>query len=101
MPGYRIWVNIEFGHFVGDGQSLLVDTLFDLRLTEAMLDAIRDSGRPVGFKVSGGLRTVADAALYLAIADRIMGPDWVEPKTFRIGASSLHDALTQSLRERA
>jgi deoxyribose-phosphate aldolase len=68
---------------------------------EAMLAAIRDSGRPVGFKVSGGLRTVADAALYLAIADRIMGPDWVEPKTFRIGASSLHDALTQSLRERA
>jgi deoxyribose-phosphate aldolase len=68
---------------------------------EAMLAAIRDSGRPVGFKVSGGLRTVADAALYLAIADRIMGPDWVEPKTFRIGASSLHDTLTQRLGERA
>lgn len=64
---------------------------------EAMLVAIRESGRPVGFKVSGGLRTVADAALYLAIADRIMGPGWVEPTTFRIGASSLHDALTASL----
>lgn len=66
---------------------------------ETMLAAIRDSGRPVGFKVSGGLRTVADAALYLAIADRIMGPGWVGPKTFRIGASSLHDALAQSLGE--
>ncbi|WP_019902945.1 deoxyribose-phosphate aldolase [Methylobacterium sp. 77] len=64
---------------------------------EAMLAAIRDSGRTVGFKVSGGLRTVADAALYLDIADRIMGPGWVEAKTFRIGASSLHDALTASL----
>lgn len=63
----------------------------------AMLATIRDSGRPVGFKVSGGLRTVADAALYLALADRIMGPGWVEPTTFRIGASSLHDALTVSL----
>ncbi|MDO9439316.1 MAG: deoxyribose-phosphate aldolase [Beijerinckiaceae bacterium] len=64
---------------------------------EAMLAAIRESGRPVGFKVSGGLRTVADAGLYLAIADRIMGQGWVEPKTFRIGASSLRDALTASL----
>ncbi|GJE17949.1 deoxyribose-phosphate aldolase [Methylobacterium marchantiae] len=68
---------------------------------ETMLTAIRDSGRPVGFKVSGGLRTVADAALYLDLADRIMGPGWVAPKTFRIGASSLYDALTASLGARA
>jgi deoxyribose-phosphate aldolase len=56
---------------------------------EILLEAIRVSGRPAGFKASGGIRTVEDAGLYLDIADRIMGPGWVTPKTFRFGASSL------------
>ena len=60
---------------------------------ELMLDEIRAHGRPAGLKVSGGLRAVADAAAYLAIADRIMGPDWASPATFRIGASGLFGAL--------
>lgn len=70
---------------------------------EAMLLAIRDhSGpRPVGLKVSGGLRKLADAALYLALADRIMGPDWVTPRTFRLGASSLHAELVAVLEQPA
>lgn len=65
---------------------------------EAMLSVIRERGgaRPVGLKVSGGLRRVEDAARYLALADRIMGPDWVGPNTFRIGASSLLDDLTRA-----
>ncbi len=63
---------------------------------EAMLTEIRASGRPAGLKVSGGLRSVADAAAYLALADRIMGPDWASPKTFRLGASSLFGALMRA-----
>ncbi|MCJ2059434.1 deoxyribose-phosphate aldolase [Methylobacterium sp. J-048] len=63
---------------------------------EAMLAEIRASGRPAGLKVSGGLRSVADAGAYLALADRIMGPDWVSAKTFRLGASSLFGALMQA-----
>ncbi|GJD81332.1 deoxyribose-phosphate aldolase [Methylobacterium gregans] len=59
-----------------------------------MLAAIRESGRPAGLKVSGGLRSVADAATYLALADRLMGPGWVSPATMRLGASSLYGALT-------
>ncbi|MCJ2035280.1 deoxyribose-phosphate aldolase [Methylobacterium sp. J-068] len=67
---------------------------------EAMLRAIRDRAgeRIVGLKVSGGLRTVADAARYLDLADRIMGPAWVSPRTFRLGASSLHAALVEAAR---
>ncbi|WP_264048748.1 deoxyribose-phosphate aldolase [Methylobacterium flocculans] len=72
---------------------------------EAMLIAIRDHAgdrpgageRPLGLKVSGGLRSVADAAGYLALADRIMGPAWASPQTFRLGASSLRDALVAVL----
>lgn len=67
-----------------------------LEAAEAMLTEVRASGRPAGLKVSGGLRNVADAAAYLALADRIMGPDWVTPKTFRLGASSLYGALVQA-----
>ncbi|MCJ2139224.1 deoxyribose-phosphate aldolase [Methylobacterium sp. E-066] len=63
---------------------------------EAMLVEIGASGRPAGLKVSGGLRSVADAGAYLALADRIMGPDWVSAKTFRLGASSLFGALMQA-----
>jgi deoxyribose-phosphate aldolase len=65
-----------------------------------MLETIRASGRSVGFKAAGGVRTVADAATYLDLADRIMGPDWAGPSTFRIGASGLIDALLADLAAR-
>ncbi|MBL8330066.1 MAG: deoxyribose-phosphate aldolase [Rubrivivax sp.] len=59
---------------------------------EIMLQCIADdaaaAGR-VGFKASGGVRTVADAALYLDLADRILGAPAVTPARFRLGASSL------------
>jgi deoxyribose-phosphate aldolase len=60
---------------------------------EIVLEAIEVSGRPVGFKASGGIRTLADAATYLDLADTIMGPEWATPSTFRFGASGLLDAL--------
>jgi deoxyribose-phosphate aldolase len=61
-----------------------------------MLAAIRTSGRPAGFKAAGGVRTTADAGVYLELADDVMGPDWVSPATFRFGASGLlGDLLAQ------
>jgi len=56
-----------------------------------MLEVIAQGGGRVGFKASGGLRTMDDALIYLELADRIMGRDWVSPRTFRFGASSLLD----------
>jgi deoxyribose-phosphate aldolase len=67
---------------------------------ETMLSVLRESpriDRRVGIKPSGGIRTVAEAARYLAIADRIMGPDWATPETFRFGASGLLDAVESEL----
>ena len=63
-----------------------------------MLQVIRDSGRLVGLKPSGGIRTVADAQQYLDLADAIMGPQWATPQTFRFGASGLLDAVEAELR---
>lgn len=62
-----------------------------------ILETIRDSGRPVGFKVSGGVRTLDDACRYIQLAEEIMGPDWISPQRFRIGASGLFDALLAAL----
>ena len=58
----------------------------------AILETIRVRGHG-GLKVSGGIRTVADAAVYLDLADAILGAGWARPATFRIGASSLLAAL--------
>ncbi|MEQ6291501.1 deoxyribose-phosphate aldolase [Vogesella sp. GCM10023246] len=54
-----------------------------------MLQAIRDSGRDAGFKAAGGVRTLADAAIYLQLAAEIMGEAWLTPAHFRFGASGL------------
>lgn len=64
---------------------------------ETMLETIRRLGSGAGLKVSGGVRTVADAASYLDLADRVMGPGWAGPKHFRIGASGLLSALLAEL----
>lgn len=68
-----------------------------LEATDIMLRAIRDSRRKVGFKPAGGISSVADAALYLRLADTIMGEDWVMPSTFRFGASGLLDDILSIL----
>lgn len=56
-----------------------------------MLEVIRDMGvsASVGFKPAGGVKTAEDAAQYLAMADEILGADWVDAKHYRFGASSL------------
>jgi deoxyribose-phosphate aldolase len=56
---------------------------------QIMLEAIRECGRPAGFKAAGGIRTLKDAQTYLGLAAMIMGEDWIAPDTFRFGASSL------------
>jgi len=66
-------------------------------VAEIMIQAIHDSGEQVGFKPAGGVKTVEDTANYLAIADRIMGPDWASSNTFRFGASGVLDDLLAAL----
>lgn len=68
-----------------------------LPAARTMLEVIAGSGRPVGLKPSGGIRTLADAAGYLELADAIMGPDWARPATFRFGASGLHQVLVDAI----
>lgn len=64
---------------------------------DTMLNVIAESDRPVGIKPSGGIRTTEDAALYLGLADQVMGEGWAAPDTFRFGASGLLDALLATI----
>lgn len=55
------------------------------------------SGKNVGFKAAGGIKTVAEANTYLEIAENIMGKNWITPQTFRFGASSLLDNVLREV----
>lgn len=65
-----------------------------LHAAEIMLNTIKKSGQPCGFKAAGGIRTVSDAMKYLELTEQIMDSSWITAKNFRFGASSLlNDAL--------
>ena len=57
----------------------------------AMLQAIatHPRGAAVGFKASGGIRSVADAAVYIALVRALLGPAALTPARLRFGASGL------------
>jgi deoxyribose-phosphate aldolase len=65
----------------------------------AILETIAQSGKPVGFKASGGIKTLFEAKAYLSLAQSIMGNNWVTPSTFRIGASSLLNDLIKTIEQ--
>ena len=55
-------------------------------------------GRRVGFKAAGGrFRRLQDAVLCSTIVERILGPQWLTPALFRIGASSLAGNLLNAI----
>ncbi len=74
-----------------------------LPTTMLLLEAARDwsvlTGRVVGVKPAGGIRTAKDAIKHLVLVNETAGPDWLDPDRFRIGASSLlNDLLLQRRR---
>ncbi|MCW3040466.1 MAG: deoxyribose-phosphate aldolase [Solirubrobacterales bacterium] len=65
----------------------------DLAGARILLEAVRAHDGPAGVKISGGVRTRADAEAYLQLAEEVMGMAWASPYTFRFGASTLLDDL--------
>jgi len=68
-------------------------------VAEMMMTVIRDKGvkADVGFKPAGGVRSAEDAAIYLKLADDILGRDWADARHFRFGASSLLTSLLNAV----
>jgi len=70
-----------------------------------MLEAVRDfyalTGKRIGVKPAGGIRTTKDAIKQLVLVNETAGPDWLSPDLFRIGASALlNDLLLQRMKLR-
>jgi deoxyribose-phosphate aldolase len=71
-------------------------------MMESIRDFHRETGRPVGFKAAGGIRTSKLAIAYLVLLWETLGAEWMTPERFRLGASSLlNDVLMQIVKERS
>jgi deoxyribose-phosphate aldolase len=76
-----------------------------LPVTLVMMEAVREfhrrTGRVVGIKPAGGIKTAKEAIGYLVVLYETLGPRWMTPDLFRFGASSLlNDVLMQIRKER-
>jgi deoxyribose-phosphate aldolase len=76
-----------------------------LPVTLVMLEAIRDvfeeTGRRVGMKPAGGIRQAKQAVQYLVQLHETLGPEWLTPDLYRLGASTLlNDVLMQIRKEK-
>ena len=77
-----------------------------LAVATVMLEAIREyafaTGRAVGFKAAGGIRTARQAVGYLVAVNETLGDEWLTPERLRLGASALlNDVLMQIAKERS
>ena len=66
-------------------------------MCQAIGEYFRKTGRRVGFKAAGGVRTKEDAVLYYTIVKELLGEEWLTPELFRIGASSLANSLLSAI----
>lgn len=63
-----------------------------LTATVMLLEAIKEAKENcqlVGLKIAGGIRTIQQISAYFALTKEIVGENFLQPKNFRIGASSL------------
>jgi deoxyribose-phosphate aldolase len=68
-------------------------------MTRAIRDYTAKTGRAIGFKPAGGIRTAAQALGYLSVVKEELGSRWLAPKLFRIGASSMLDDIERHLQQ--
>jgi deoxyribose-phosphate aldolase len=72
-----------------------------LVMLEAIRDVYEETGRMVGMKPAGGIRVAKQAVQHLVLVHETLGPDWLTPDLYRLGASSLlNDVLLQIRKEK-
>jgi len=72
-----------------------------LVMLQAISDFYRKTGKKIGMKPAGGIANAKAALNLLVMVREVLGPDWLNPDLFRIGASKLpNDILMQLEKER-
>jgi deoxyribose-phosphate aldolase len=67
-----------------------------LVMLEAIRDVYEETGRTVGMKAAGGIRNAKQAIQHLVLVHETLGPEWLTPDLYRLGASTLlNDVLLQ------
>jgi deoxyribose-phosphate aldolase len=99
------WLAMEAGADFIKTSTGKVQPAATLPVTLTMLEAVRDyeqrTGRAVGVKAAGNIRTAKQALHYLVLVKETLGDDHLDARYFRIGASSLlNDVLMQLAKER-
>lgn len=62
-------------------------------MARSIRDFHRETGRAVGLKPAGGIKTAQDALEWLVLVREELGTEWLTPRRFRIGASSVLDSI--------
>eukprot|EP00298_Acanthocystis_sp_HF-20_P007706 c17232_g1_i1.p1 GENE.c17232_g1_i1~~c17232_g1_i1.p1 ORF type:complete len:267 (-),score=120.25 c17232_g1_i1:3-782(-) len=57
----------------------------------------KETGKDIGLKVAGGVRSLDDTIKYISMVEKFMGKEWVNPTRFRIGSSELLSHLRSSI----
>ncbi len=65
----------------------------------AILEVLKTSNASRGIKISGGVKTLEEAADYLDLTERMMGADWIDSRRFRFGASSLLNDVIDCIKQ--
>jgi deoxyribose-phosphate aldolase len=68
-----------------------------LVMCKAIKAYYEQTGRKVGVKVAGGVRTPEDAVKYYSIVESILGEEWLNKDLYRIGASSAANNLLSAI----
>jgi deoxyribose-phosphate aldolase len=70
-------------------------------MIESIRDHYLDTGKAVGMKPAGGIRTAKQALQFLVAVKETLGDGWLTPERYRFGASSLlNDLLRQIEKEK-
>jgi deoxyribose-phosphate aldolase len=72
-----------------------------LVMLEAIRDFYRDTGKRIGMKPAGGMKTSKQALHMLVLVKETLGDAWLTPDLFRLGASTLTNDLLMQLAKEA
>ncbi len=68
-------------------------------MCKAIKEYHEETGRKIGIKIAGGIRTFDDAVKYYTIVKEILGKEWLTPNWLRFGASSLANNLLSDIKK--